>query len=203
MSDARPSSVPTLRELLSFPNIRIFSKAEECEVVFNDERHNAYVVATGSYDAYDDHAEDYFVVIWHGEDGLVCAKTKERRYCKHIESGLLHFKELPEELQKKITSSRRICRRSELGRDYRTVLPRQVITVIDPSTMQEFGLSVTAVSHEIDPYDDCHESLIFGTECDCGEKIVLDIHYNLSFERSVELAGKGYKVITCEPHHIS
>jgi len=200
MTDSR---VPSLRQLLSFPNLRIFSKAEKCEVVYNDEHYNAHTVATGSYDANDDHAEDYFIVVWHGEDGLVVAKTQERRYLKRIKSGLLHFKELPEELQEKIASSRKLCRRSELGHDYRTILPRQVITVIDPTTMQEFGLSVTAVTHKIDEYDDCHETVILGTECDCGEKIAVCINFNLDYEQSTELVHRGYRVIDCEPHHIS
>ena len=197
------NSPVSLRELLSFPNSRVFAKAEKCEVIYNNEHYDAHVVATGSYDANDDHAQDYFIVVWHDSDGLVCAKTTERRYLKHIEAGLLHFKELPEELQEKISSSRKLCRRSELGRDYRTVLPRQVITVVDPASMTEFGMVVDTALHEIDPYDDCHTAVFLGRECDCNEKIAVVVYFVLDDKQEEELVRKGYKFVFCEPHHIS
>jgi hypothetical protein len=127
----------------------------------------------------------------------------ERRYLKHIEAGLLHFKELPSELQEKISSSRNLCRRSELGHDYRTVLPRQVITVIDPTSMTEFGMVVDTALHEIDPYDDCHTAVFLGRECDCNAKIAVIIYFVLDDKQREELIRKGYTFVFCEPHHIS
>lgn len=196
------NSTASLSSLLRFPNIRIFSTPIECEVVVNDDHYSGFTIATGSYDC-QTNDEDYFVVMWHNENGLVFAKTDSNRYLKRIEDGFVSFDELPEELREKIAHSRKLCRRSSLGRDYRTILPRSIVTVVNPATMEEFDLVIDSVVHQINEFDDCHETVLIGRECDMDEKIVVTINYVLTDSRRQYYIKRDYRIIDCEPHHIS
>ena len=192
----------SLRTLLTFPNVRIFSTPIECEIVHNEEHYKGFTIATGSYDC-QTNDKDYFVVMWHDADGLVFAKTNSNRYLKRIDSGIVHFQELPEELREHVAQSRKLCRRSIIGHDYRTILPRQVVTVINPMTMEEFGLVVDGVVHQINEFDDCHETILIGRECDLGEKMVITINFILDDKQRERYIKRRYTLIDCEPHHIS
>ena len=199
-----PTSAPasnSLRTLLTFPNCRIFSTPIECEIVHNDEHYKGFTIATGSYDC-QTNDEDYFIVMWHDAEGLVFAKTNSNRYLKHIDNIIL-FKQLPENLREHVAKSRKLCRRALLGHDYRRLLPREVVTVIDPEEMTEFGLVIDSVVHQIDDYDDCHETLLIGRECDMDEKMVITINFVLDDKQRERYIKRGYRIIDCEPHHIS
>lgn len=192
-----------LHSAIRFPNCNPVTSPWECDIVFNDSEAIAgYVIATGYHDR--EKMDAYVVVMWHNGDGLSFATTPETGHVKHIEvSDFVKYEELPEEVRDFVASSRKLCRKSILGKDYRKILPRQVITVINPATMVEFGVVVDEVHHQIDRYDDCHETLIIGRECDLDEPVAVAVNYELSPEQLVYFERHHVSVYECEPHHIS
>ena len=203
MTNSTSSLSQLLYSAVRFPNCHLITSPWECDICFsNNETTTGYVIATGYHDK--EKLDTYVVVMWHSRNGLSFAITPETGHVKHIEGkNFVEYKDLPEEMRNFVANSRKLCRKSILGKDYRKILPRQVITVIDPATMIEFGVVVDEVHHQIDCYDDCHETLIVGRECDLDEPVAVVVNYNLSPEQLTYFEQHHTRIYECEPHHIS